>query len=218
MNVYFISGLGADESAFDRIKLPEGFEAIHLNWIPPLENESMNAYAQRMSTRINTNEDFILVGLSMGGMIACEMNKFIHPKKTILISSAATRKELPHWIRLAGKLKMHRMVPFVINKERNFVLAKILGAKTREEVEKVAKMRKATPKDFSVWAIREIISWSNDQEPENFIHLHGTSDLLLTYRKNRKTIPVKGGSHLMVFNRAEEVNELLARHLIKHDK
>ena len=213
MNVYFISGLGADETAFEKIKLPAGYKATHLNWVAPLENETMKAYAERMSKRIDTSEEFILVGLSMGGMVATEMNKFIHPKKTILISSAATRKELPRWIRLAGNLKMHKMVPFVINKENNYILAKILGAQNPEEVNKVAIMRKKTPKEFSVWAIREIISWDNDLEPENFVHIHGTSDKLLPYHKHKRTIPIIKGGHLMIFNRSEEINKLLAEHL-----
>jgi len=39
--VYFISGLGADHTVFDRLTLREDIEAHHLPWLVPKENESL---------------------------------------------------------------------------------------------------------------------------------------------------------------------------------
>ena len=43
MKVYFISGLGADEKAFQLLQLP-GVEPVHLNWMPPLKKESIDCF------------------------------------------------------------------------------------------------------------------------------------------------------------------------------
>ena len=105
MNVYFISGIGADQRAFSYITLPQGFNAIHLPWIKPLKAEPLAAYALRLTAGINTAEPFILVGLSMGGMIAVEIAKKFPPVCTILISSIPLATQLPRYYRIAGKLK-----------------------------------------------------------------------------------------------------------------
>ena len=74
-NIYCISGLGADEKAFDRLKV-NGYSLHHLKWIPPLANENLSSYARRKLNDIKENNPIIL-GLSFGGMIAIEMAKQI---------------------------------------------------------------------------------------------------------------------------------------------
>jgi pimeloyl-ACP methyl ester carboxylesterase len=105
VNVYFISGMGADHRAFSYITLPKGFEAIHLPWIKPDKKESLAAYALRLAGAIRTSEPFILVGLSMGGMMAVEIAKKFPPVCTVLISSIPLSGQLPRYYRVAGKLK-----------------------------------------------------------------------------------------------------------------
>lgn len=97
MKIYFLSGLGADESVFKALHLP-GVERVYLNWIEPLPKESMEAYAQRMANRI-AEPNPIIIGLSFGGMMAMEIAKLITVKQLILVSSAKTAKELPPYFR-----------------------------------------------------------------------------------------------------------------------
>jgi hypothetical protein len=35
MNVYFISGLAGDSRVFKHVRLPQGYEMVHLDWINP---------------------------------------------------------------------------------------------------------------------------------------------------------------------------------------
>ena len=70
MNVYTISGLGADESVFDDLTIctiPH-----HLEWIDPKEGENIADYAQRMAQKIDVSQPFALIGLSFGGLIAID--------------------------------------------------------------------------------------------------------------------------------------------------
>ena len=120
MNAYFISGLGADKQMFQRIKLPEGFTIVHLEWIDPLKDETFEHYAKRLAQGIDTSEDFILVGLSLGGLMSVEMNKFLHPKFTILISSVVNKKALPFWFVLAGRLRIPKIIPPYFYHHNNF--------------------------------------------------------------------------------------------------
>jgi hypothetical protein len=50
--VYFMPGLAASSSIFERIILPETiFEMVLLEWEIPLNNESLAQYASRMTKK-----------------------------------------------------------------------------------------------------------------------------------------------------------------------
>ena len=70
MNVYFISGLAADRSVFKYIRLPEGYDAIYLEWIAPLPGETLPQYAERLAQQMDATKPFGVIGLSFGGMLA----------------------------------------------------------------------------------------------------------------------------------------------------
>ena len=84
-NIYCISGLGADEKAFAKIKVP-GYALQHLLWLTPEKDEALEAYAKRMAKQI-PDANPILMGLSFGGMLCIEIAKLIPVEKVILISS-----------------------------------------------------------------------------------------------------------------------------------
>ena len=103
--------MGADHRAFSYITLPKGFEAIHLPWIKPDKNEPLAAYALRLGGAINPSAPFMLVGLSMGGMMAVEIAKKFPPVCTVLISSIPQSGQLPGYYRLAAKLNLGFLFP-----------------------------------------------------------------------------------------------------------
>src|SRR5436190_1990862 len=126
-----ISGLGADRRAFYRIQLPRSYEAVYLDWIKPFPNESLPDYAKRFSELIKSDEDFVIIGLSFGGILASELAKIISPKKIIIISSLGSNKEQPWYFRLAGKLGLHRLISPALYK-RATLLHRFMGAGNKE--------------------------------------------------------------------------------------
>lgn len=209
MKAYFISGLGADASVFHRIKLPSRFDPVFLNWIEPLKDETFESYAGRLSQPIDAKEDFILVGLSLGGMMAVEMNKFLKPELTVLISSAVHKNELPRQGLLLGKAGIHKILPEKLFHSNNLISSRLIGLETKEDKSLAAAMIAKASIHFFRWAIDRIIRWENDFVPENMIRLHGTKDNIIPFPKDKNIIPVTGGTHFMVFNRANEINEIL---------
>lgn len=81
MKLYCISGLGANQKAFKFLKFPDGIEPVFIEWLIPERGETLVHYTQRMAKNIDTSEDFALLGLSFGGIIVQEMNRFLSPKK-----------------------------------------------------------------------------------------------------------------------------------------
>lgn len=108
MTVYFLSGLGADERAFKKLVLPDSWKINHIAWPAIDDNETLVSYAKKIRLLINTQEKFVLVGLSFGGIMAVELNKIIQPQLTIIISSIATKSALPFSFKLIAATKFNK--------------------------------------------------------------------------------------------------------------
>src|ERR1700742_707867 len=92
--VFVIAGLGADGRAYDLIELT-GHDIIRVEWIEPDKTDTLKSYAQKLIKQYNIVTDSIIIGNSLGGMIAMEIAQLIPVKKTILISSIKTIDEAP---------------------------------------------------------------------------------------------------------------------------
>lgn len=194
--------------AFKRIKLPSGYEPIYLDWITPQKNESLTDYARRFSYLIKNDDAFILIGLSFGGMLACEIARLRNPMKTIIISSIPTSNELPWYFKRAGKIGLHKAVPVKLLKAAT-VLNRIVGAGSPEDKAVIYNYVKNAKPDFIRWSLDAIMNWAQQERLPGIVHLHGSKDHLLPLKYTHPDFIIKNGGHLMVLNKAEEVNKIL---------
>lgn len=209
MNIYAISGLGADERVFENLEISS--KLIHLNWIKPLDNERIEDYAKRLSEPINTEEPFVILGLSFGGMIASEMNKFLNPQKTILISSCATKSELPSIFLKFGKLDLLKHFSNISMKPPITIANIAFGAKDKNMLDAILK---DSDEDFLHWAVEKIVTWENEVYPNNTIQICGTKDKTLPPKeKPNSTHFVEKGEHFMIYDKAEEVSKIINQEL-----
>jgi pimeloyl-ACP methyl ester carboxylesterase len=213
VRAYFISGLGADRRAFYKIKLPRGYQPIYLDWITPLANETLADYAKRFSQAIKQDEEFVLIGLSFGGMLASELAKIVSPKKLIIISSLSSYSELPWYFKLAGKLGLHRIISPSLYKQAT-IMNRFMGAGNKEMKSIVYSYVNNIDPAFIRWSLNVIVNWSHTERLSEMIHIHGSNDHLLPRRYVKADYLVKGGGHLMVMNRADEVNSILREVLL----
>jgi len=206
--VYFISGLGADRRAFYKIQLPPCYEPVYLDWIKPLPNEELADYARRFSAAIKTDEDFIIVGLSFGGILASELAKSVSPRKVIIISSLGSSREQPWYFRLAAKFGLHRLISPAVYK-RATLIHRVMGAGSKETKAIVYDYVKKADPEFIRWSLKAIVNWQHEQRLNNLIHIHGSRDHLLPVRYVKADYIIRDGEHLMVMNKADEVNKIL---------
>ena len=109
MKAYCISGIGADGSIFELLDIT--CEKVIIEWMPTTRQESLQMYAHKLTSCIDQSEPFVIIGVSYGGMLACAMNEFVRPEKTLLISSVTKPSELPFWIRWIGKTPLIDWLP-----------------------------------------------------------------------------------------------------------
>src|ERR1700733_4320195 len=171
MNLYFISGLGADKRIFQNLVLPESFRIYYIEWVPVFENESMESYCRRLSSKINQQEPFSLVGLSFGGVIAIELSKFLSPVQTVLISSFCFKKEVPWYYILLGESRIYKIFPPRILLRPNNIAFRLFGAYKPEIKNLLKNIFEDTDPEFFEWAIRQLFSWNNHWKPANFIRI-----------------------------------------------
>ena len=217
MNVYFISGLGADRRAFERLKLPAHYSLHYLDWIKPHKKESLNEYAKRLAASIDTSQPYAVVGLSMGGMIASAMTQFLQPHKTILISSVACTKEFPPLFKLASFTRIYKLLPLWLLHKPNRIVYWLFGAKTKNEKVLMDYIISNADAHFIKWSIGAILRWKDKVRPKNIFHIHGSNDKILPIRYTKPDVVIKNGSHFMVWTKAGEVSKHLVVALkIKH--
>ncbi|MEN0048275.1 MAG: alpha/beta hydrolase [Bacteroidota bacterium] len=208
MTIYGISGLGADERVFEYLDLACDF--VPLRWIDPYRKESMIAYAKRFANNINQKEAFGILGVSFGGIVAVEMSKILHPKVTILISSAETKFELPKIYRLAGKLKIIPLIPtFLFDPPRK--LAHFLFGTQQKKL--LNAILDDTDLKFAKWAIHQLSNWRNEDNINNCLKISGKSDKLIPPFLDDRTVLIDKGEHFMIVDKAEEVSKIINQKL-----
>jgi pimeloyl-ACP methyl ester carboxylesterase len=205
--IYCISGLGADERAFSKLKI-NGFTLQVIRWLMPEKDETIEHYAKRMRADI-IEEKPILMGLSFGGMICTEIAKQIPVCKIILISSIKSSKELPFWMRTVAKLKLHKIVPLKSSRLTQPVQNKMLGIQSEEEKTLVASLRREVDLPYTNWAVNQAINWKNDWQHPHIFHIHGDKDNMFPIKNIKAGYIIKNGGHFMIMNRAAEVSDCI---------
>lgn len=214
MKIYRISGLGANDAAFKYLKFPEGFEVEYIPWIQPEKKESLQHYTERLAKPINQNEEFVLMGLSFGGIVVQEMNRFLNPKLNFLLSTIKSRSELPSFMRLSAFTNAHKLIPSsFLNSDSGIsylMVRKIYDARLPD----INEFFEYRDPFYLKWSINEIVNWQNNVPMGKFVHYHGDQDLVFPFSKIENAVKIEGGTHLMVVQKAWKLNELIKKELL----
>ena len=211
-HIYCISGFGADERVFGKIDF--GDHDVHfIQWKIPEKHESIQNYAARMAKEVK-HANPILIGLSFGGMMAIEIAKLIPVEKVILVSSVCCRKELPFYMKITSALNLNRLIPMkpyrILEPLENYNL----GVENDEQKKLLKQYRNSLNLQYSNWAIDQVVNWKNEWLPSSYIHIHGTKDHIFPIKYIiRPDYVIEGTGHLLLMNKADEVNKILEKEL-----
>lgn len=208
--LYFIPGVATDRRVFAALDLPD-YEKVFLDWIQPIQNEGISAYAKRMAERVETDLKPVLIGYSFGGMVAIEMAKHIPDATVILISSIKNYKERAFSMMLTSSFSLHKLFPAKVGKDFGFAYKWMNDPQTKQEHEFIHKMRDELNHEHTDWAIHNAVTWKHDDHTPNLFHIHGDKDRIFPIRYIRNCIPVRGGTHLMLLNKGPEISAHIQR-------
>lgn len=205
--IYLIPGLGADQRVFQKLKLQGSCENVA--WIRPDPRESLSSYCRRLIEENNIQKGQVIIGVSFGGIIAMEVARQRKASQTIIISSVKSLKEMPSLFRLVGLLGLHKILPYTLFKKPFFILRYAFGPVSGSDYTLLKDIVRRTDLHFLKWAITSIVTWKPEEKAPNLVHIHGTKDRIFSAASLTDYLPIKGGGHFMVLNKAEEISRLI---------
>ncbi len=214
VNYYLIPGMGADHRLYQKFRLEHG--PIHyLNWIEHGKSKTLADYAALMSERITT-ENNVIVGSSMGGMVAVEMSRIVKPLATVLVSAPTGRQEFPRILKTVNAIKLHKLVtPGQVMKIAGLADT-FMGFKTKEQRALFYEMLKGNGPEFLHFSVGAVLEWRNKQLPEgDFIQIIGSLDRLFKAPKADNAFVIEGGGHFTAFEKADEVSQIINSYIAK---
>jgi len=215
MNIYLIPGQGADHRLFSKLQLDASFNIHHITFEVPKAGYLMPDYARQLSKQIDTSQPYILLGVSIGGMLATEMTDFLNPVKTIVVSSAKSKNEIPLLYTIQSKLNLHKLIPGWFSKIAALILQPFYEPISKKEKELFKQMIKDKDPVFMRRTINMIVNWDRTTFNPSIIAIHGNSDNTLPIRHVQVDHLVDKGSHLMILTKAEELSHLINKILSK---
>jgi len=216
ITIYAIPGLGTTQELYINTTFNEA-KVVVLDWPIPSKNDTMQSYAKKFIPLIDTSKPFYLMGVSFGGMICTELSKLITPQKTILISTSKTRNELPWFIKTFKYLPLHLLLSERYHRKLAYHGRWFVGF-GKAYIPEFLGMVNQMKENYFKYCIHIIVNWDNQEFPNNYIHIHGTNDRLLSHKWVKATALIKGGSHAMVVFRAEEINAIIEKEIFMENK
>lgn len=205
MKIFAISGLGADRRVYDYLTLEH--ELIPIDWIKPEGKEGIEHYSKRLIDlyNIGVDEDFGLMGVSFGGLIAVEIAKQHKPKFTILVSSVETKDELSALLKLVGKSRLLEILPEKLFNPPKALAHFMFGTDKKELLNSILD---DADLGFTKWAISQLLNWQNETKIPHLIKIGGSKDKMLPPEGENITI-IDQGEHFMIVDRAQEISKVL---------
>jgi hypothetical protein len=205
--IYLLPGQGSDCRLFKYIEFP--YDTVHLEFPVPEKKTTLREYAHGFIPKIDTNKPFILIGVSLGGMICSELTDTLEPDLTIVISSAKYRAELPGRYRFQKTIPLNKIIPKGMTKWGAKVLAPIVEPARKQDKETFRSMIEAKDPAYIKRTVNMVINWDKEGYDEGIIHIHGDRDHTLPHRKVRYDYLIENGTHMMVYIRGDEVSKLI---------
>ena len=204
--IYCIPGLGLDHRLFEKLSI-SGVELKYIDYIEPLSDEPIAGYAKRLSEKIE-DTTFSILGMSLGGILAVEISRIKKVESLFLISTVKNKSEVPNIFKymdllptknkIASKLAIDASVAF----KPYFDKSDAAGNKLFD-----AMIRSASV-ELLAWGIQEIANWKFNEEINcPFYHVHGTADLIFPIKNIDKAETVKGATHYMLYNNADDISK-----------
>jgi hypothetical protein len=212
--VYLFPGQGSDERIFSKFKFDPQYKIVNIQYPVPQKGTSLKDYAQQVSNQIDTTaKDYVFVGVSIGGMICSELCECFTPRKTIIISSAKCRSELPRRYKFMRAFPVYKIVPPGLMKIGARLLQPIVEPDRKKEKKTFVSMLKSKTPKYYKRTVAMIIKWDKKEYKENIFHIHGANDHTLPVSNVKADSIIKKGSHMMTLTRGEELFELVNKQL-----
>jgi len=215
VRLVFIPSFGTDSTLYDNLRSLAILknECVFTEWLAVKKNDSLQDFALRFIDTYEIQSDDVLIGVSLGAVLAIEINKLIETRKIISISSISGSEEHPrlfNFLRTTGTYRL--FFPAILKFGLDLIVP--LYGKNVSSYLWFRRVFKKSDSKFLKWAFKTIIHWNNEERPENLIQIHGTKDPLFPINNASKIDHIiKGGTHAMIRFRAKEIALIIKKEI-----
>ncbi|MBS1550025.1 MAG: alpha/beta hydrolase [Bacteroidetes bacterium] len=210
MNLYIISGLGADFKVLEKLEFPPQYQIKFIDWLIPQPNESFDSYIHRMAEKIDTTKEFCLLGYSFGGILAQEIHQRFPAQKVIILGSIQSHHEKSKLIKFGYYSRIPKLIPEKFFNEKNFNIYAKLRHLIDTKNPKILAYFTVRNSYYLKWSIEQIANWKHDKSPD-IIQIMGDKDIVFPIRNSHPDYIIKGGTHLFPLTKAKEVSKILQK-------
>ena len=196
MKVHVYPGMGATSEMY---KGPwENCDFTFHSWEPILDCKSIEAYAINLISKHEIKEGDVLIGTSLGGIIACEIANQINISKLCLIGSAIQPQEIKMFLKVIHPIVDYSPLSFIQS---------LVGKVPNE----LSRMMSESEGAFIRTMCRAIFQWGGLRSDVPLYRIHGKSDFVISCPQENVT-QIDGG-HLIAMTHANECVTFINRSL-----
>jgi esterase/lipase len=215
--IYFLPGQGSDKRIFDSLKIDASYQKVYVSYDTLVNKKSsIKQVATQLLSQIDTSKSFVLIGVSLGGMLCAEINEMSKPEKVIIISSAQNRKELPFRYRFQRYVPLYAIFPPSFLHFGAKIMQPIVEPDRNKQKETFKSMLFAKNPRYIKYSIKMIMQWDRKNNASKNYKIHGKKDNTIPYRKrNTADYVIVKGSHMMCLTRGDEISEIINKIMLK---
>jgi pimeloyl-ACP methyl ester carboxylesterase len=188
--IFVLPGMGADHGMYAARPWRRLAGAQFLDWPEYRGENSIAAMAERVIAEHAIPDGAVLVGSSLGGIVACEIARRRKLKTLVLIGSAVSPQEISGLLAVLHPLAQLTPIEFIQR----------ATAKVHHEL---ARMFSHSQADFIRAACAAVFEWPGLDEPRiKPLRIHGTHDRMIPLPA-QVDLQIDGG-HLIAMTHAEE--------------
>jgi hypothetical protein len=166
-------------------------------------------YAQKLIYQYHIIQNSVVIGTSLGGMLAIEIAKQVPLNKVILISSIKTVNEAPRYFSFFRSVPVYKLMPQKLYSFLGVLIELFFGKMDPDDLWLFKDMLKKSSRGFFKWAMSAVLKWKNETIPPNVYQIIGDKDLVFSYKRIKDATIIKGGTHIMVYDKAKQINKLI---------
>jgi pimeloyl-ACP methyl ester carboxylesterase len=200
---FLIPGTGGTSELFSDYRFPFPFRAVDFP-APESSKMTMKDYAEQFVDHHGITPGDSIVGMSLGGMLACEISKAVEISHVVLISSGTRSEHLNPLLRRLGFLAP--VMPFSW-------LQSLPTPPVSRFRRRLFRMFRKVDASFLNWACSVAPRWEGTEDHPNLTQIHGDRDPVFPFSYQREKIHhrLHRASHLAVLEKQEEINEILRK-------
>ncbi|MFC1885280.1 alpha/beta fold hydrolase [Thermodesulfobacteriota bacterium] len=204
MKAIILPGMGADSDMYADSSYENLQDVYFSDWPSYGGEKSISDLAERIIDENNIQENQIVGGSSLGGIVAAEIAKIVKVEKLILIGSTLITKSINPVLKNLSRLADIAPIDLI----------QIFAGKVSLSIEnRLLEMFSKSDSSFIRAMCKAVFEWEGNPESKcEMAHIHGAKDKVIFPPKHNAKI-IEDGWHLIAMTHSREVSEFIRKNV-----